>query len=119
MTLLRLVAAAYWLLVTVLLLVPDPAALFFGLRPAQAAAGLRGIHSVTFMWLALLVRAARFPVRARLQWAVLVGYALLIESLQWFVPHRQLEVADYAENLLGLAVGALLFAALGACRKRS
>lgn len=106
---LRMLSAAYWALLTVLLLVPNPAALFFNLRPVSSVAGVRGVHFTAFMLLALLVRAARFPVRPRLHWGVLVGYALVVESLQWFVPRRSVELADYAENLLGLTVGAVVF----------
>jgi hypothetical protein len=119
MILLRLLAAGYWLLVSLLLLVPNPAAIFFELRPAQVAASMRGVHGMAFLVLALLVQAARFPLRRSVQWAVLVGYALLVESLQWFVPRRTVELADYAENLLGLALGAALFAALSTWRRRS
>jgi hypothetical protein len=119
MNVLRLLAVGYWLLVSLLLLVPNPAALLFGLRPAQAAASMRGVHGTAFLVLALLVQAARFPLRRSGQWALLVGYALLVESLQWFVPRRTVELADYAENLLGLALGAALFAAVSAWGRRS
>jgi VanZ family protein len=106
---LRVLSAAYWALLTLLLLVPDPAAIFFNVRPASVAAGMGGMHFTSFLVLALLVQAARFPVRPRVQWAVLVGYALVVESLQWFVPQRCVDPADYTENLLGLAAGAILF----------
>lgn len=118
MILVRLVAAAYWLLITVLLSVPDPSAIFFGARPARVAAGMRGMHCLSFTLLALLIQAARFPLQPRVLWGVLVGYALTMESLQWFVPHRTVELADYAENLLGLAVGGLLYATFNRSRRR-
>jgi len=111
---LRILSAAYWAFLTVLLLVPNPAALFFNLRPVSSVAGMRGVHFTAFTLLALLVQTARFPVRPRFQWAVLLGYALAVESLQWFVPLRSVELADYTENLLGLAVGALVFWAVSA-----
>ena len=116
---LRMLSAAYWAFLTVLLLVPNPAAIFFNARPFVAVAGMRGVHFATFTLLALLVQAARFPVRPRVQWAVLVGYALVAESLQWFVPHRCVELADYAENLLGLATGAVLFWAVSHWARRA
>lgn len=115
---LRLAALVYWFLLTVLLLVPNPSAMLFGLRPARSMAGFRGIHFFSFLVLALWISAARFPLRRRVQWSVLVVYALVVESLQWFVPHRTVELRDYAQNLAGLAVGALLFAAWEAWRKR-
>jgi VanZ family protein len=121
MILFRLLALAYWLLLTVLLLVPNPAAVFFGLRPAQTMAGFSGIHFFAFLLLAVLIPAARFPLRRRVLWSMLVVYALLTESLQWFVPHRTVELRDYAQNLLGLGAGALLFTAweaLAACISR-
>jgi VanZ family protein len=108
---LRLLALLYWLVLTVLLLVPNPAAVLFGLRPARSMAGFSGIHFFTFLTLALLVSAARFPVRRRVQWSVLVVYAIVVESLQWFVPHRTVELRDYAQNLAGLSAGALLLVA--------
>lgn len=107
----RWIALVYWLLMTVVLLVPHPWAMFFGIRPARAVAKMPGIHFFAFVVLALLIQAAQFKVRPRVQWAVLIGYAVVVESLQWFVPHRDVELLDYTENLGGLLVGALLFAA--------
>jgi hypothetical protein len=116
--LIRCAALAYWLVLSVILLVPHPAALFFDLRPARSVATLRGMHFSAFLALALLIQWARFRVGPRVQWAVLVGYAVLVESLQWFVPHRDVEFLDYMENLAGLLIGALLFALVGRRRNR-
>lgn len=114
----RTLSAGYWAFLTLLLLVPNPAAIFFNVRPISAVGGMRGVHFTAFTLLALLVQAARFPVRPRVQWAVLAGYALMVESLQWFVPQRSVELADYTENLLGLAVGVLVFWAASAWANR-
>lgn len=109
MLFLRIMSLVYWTLLSVLLLVPNPAALVFNLRPVREATEMRGVHFLGFALLALLAHAARWPFSRRLLWTLLVAYALATESLQWLVPHRLVDPLDYAENLLGLAFGAALF----------
>jgi len=95
---------AYWLLLTVLLLAPDPLAVL-GITRVPGSPGRRMEHLLVFALLALLACASR----PRLSWAtlaaLLVGYAVLTETLQAFVPTRTVELLDYLENLLGLAAG--------------
>jgi VanZ family protein len=58
-----------------------------------------------FVLLALLVRASRLPLRRGTLVGLLVGYAIVTESLQVFVPTRTVELLDFVENLIGLAAG--------------
>ena len=100
----RVVSVAYWLLLTVLLLAPDPLALF-GITRVPGPPGGRMEHLLLFGVLAFLVCASRPPLRWGPLAGLLVGYALLTETLQVLVPTRTVELLDYAENLLGLAAG--------------
>lgn len=113
-----MISAAYWAFLTVLLLAPHPAALVFNFRPLANVAGMRGMHFAAFTILALLAQLARFPVRPRVVWSVLIGYALVMESLQAFVPSRTVDPLDYTENLLGLTTGAILFWLAGQVTRR-
>jgi len=100
----RVVSVAYWLLLTVLLLAPDPLALLGITRVPGPPAG-RMEHLLLFGVLAFLACASRPPLRWGPLAGLLVGYAVLTETLQVFVPTRTVELLDYAENLLGLAAG--------------
>lgn len=105
MALIRIGCAAYWVMLTVLLLLPDPMALV-GIEEDAVPAHDRGVHFLFFLGLGFLVRASRWPIR---RWALAAGvvlYAILIEGLQHFVPSRSVELLDFGENLLGLAAGA-------------
>jgi hypothetical protein len=100
----------YWLLLSVLLLVPDPAAVVGLKRVPVFPWGKFGIHLTAFTILSLLVHASRWP--KRLSWsvfAVLVAYGLTTESLQLLVPHRSARVIDAVENILGIALGAGIY----------
>ena len=123
MRFLRLACAAYWLMLTVLLLVPNPKALL-GLRYTPGNLSQRGVHFLFFTVLVVLVMAGRPPLRRRTLVAVLVGYAVVTETLQSLVPLRTVELIDYLENLAGLAVGAGIWligrkswAAIRRCRR--
>ena len=102
----RLACIWYWLLLTVLLLVPNPAALV-GLSAVPIFPwGKFGIHLGFFTVLGLLVNATRWPKRP--WWPLLVLliiYGLTTETLQLFVPHRTARVMDAIENILGIALG--------------
>jgi VanZ family protein len=39
----------------------------------------------------------------------LVAYALVTETLQWWVPRRTVEWSDYLENVLGIMAGWCLY----------
>ncbi len=98
----RLMGAAYWSLLTVVLLVPDPLALF-GIEPVAGPSG-SGVHFLLFALLGTLVLASRLPLPDILMALILVTYAVITELLQSFVPPRTVEARDFTENLLGLGV---------------
>ena len=96
----------YLIALTTLLLVPDPLAWLFGVVPDEGIPS-RGTHFCAFFLLTILTLASRLPWPARVIAALLILYAIVIESLQGLVDGRVVELPDYFENLLGLAVGAL------------
>ena len=113
----RLLSSIYGAMLTVLLLVPNPGALF-GLSPSGFQPRW-GVHFTFFVGITFLVLGSRFFRRPSTTLALLVGYAIVIESLQALVPVRTVELKDYAENLGGIVVGTLLWMAarkLGARR---
>jgi VanZ family protein len=77
---------------------------------ATLSAG-RGQHVLLFAVLAFLGVASRWPFPRTALACLLAGYALATEGLQAFVPPRTPELADVAENLLGIAAGFALYAA--------
>ena len=105
-----LACLGYWLLLTILLLVPNPAALV-GLKAVPTFPwGKFGVHLVAFTALATLVHAMRWP--KGLWWpliALLVMYGVTTESLQLLVPQRTARVMDAVENLLGIAAGSGIY----------
>ena len=100
----------YWIFLTVLLLVPNPAGIV-GLHAVPVFPwGKFGIHLIAFTILSVLVNASRWPKRP--WWpliALLVAYGLTTETLQLFVPHRTARVMDAVENMLGIALGAAIY----------
>jgi glycopeptide antibiotics resistance protein len=66
----------------------------------------------------MLMLASRWPLRTRVLAAVLVGYALGTEALQWLVPQRVVETLDLLENLLGILVGAAVWKLTGKSLRR-
>lgn len=109
-----LICAGYWGLLTVLQLVPAPAQAI-GLPRGTTFPGIDfGVHFTAFTLLTLLVLGVRWP--KRLGWpvlAVLLLYGLTVESLQGLVPSRTVELRDYVENMLGVAVGAGFYWLIG------
>ena len=107
---LRLVLClAYWAFLTVLLLVPDPAAVVGLKRVPMFPWGDIGTHFTAFTILALLVHASRWPKCPGWPVSVLLAYAIATESLQAIVPPRTVEIKDYIENVLGVVVGSAIF----------
>jgi hypothetical protein len=100
----------YWIFLTVLLLVRNPAKIV-GLEAVPLFPwGKFGIHLSAFVVLSLLVHATRWPKRP--WWpllVLLVLYAVTTESLQVLVPPRTARVMDAFENLLGIAIGAGIY----------
>jgi VanZ family protein len=108
--LLGLAFLAYAVLLTVLLLTPNPAAVVGLQRIPTFPWGDIGIHFTAFTVLSVLLHAARWPRRPG--WALvllLVAYGVTTESLQAFVPHRSVEFLDYTENILGVVAGSSFY----------
>jgi len=105
-----LICVGYWGLLSVLLLAADPAGVV-GLDDGPAfPGGDVSAHFLAFAILAVLVHASRWPQGVtRTGLAVLLLYGVVIESLQWFNPPRTVELKDYANNLLGIALGTSLY----------
>ncbi len=59
--------------------------------------------------LGLLVHVSRWPKGPGWTLPVLLAYAVATESLQALVPPRTVQLADYAENVLGIAVGSAVY----------
>ena len=105
-----LACIGYWILLTLLLLAPDPAALLGLQRVPSLPWGKFGVHLSFFALLSVLVCAVWWSRRRF--WpmvALLVAYGIATESLQLLVPHRTARVRDGIENLLGIAVGACIY----------
>jgi hypothetical protein len=105
-----LACICYWLFLTVLLLVPNPAALI-GLHGVPIVLwGKFGIHLMFLTVLGLLANSTRWPKRPCWQMIVfLVVFGITTESLQLFVPHRTARVTDGIENILGIAAGSAIY----------
>ena len=104
----RCICIAYMLLLTVLLLVPDPLALL-GIPPSHGNTSGLGTHFSVFAVLGVLVSASRPTLRTMLLVGLLICYATATELLQSLVPERDTSPLDLLENLLGLAAGAALW----------
>lgn len=101
-----LICAGYWVLLTVLLLVPDPTGAVGLDRAVVFPWGDFGIHFTAFTILTLLVHGSRWPKGIGCPiLAVLLAYGITTESLQWFVPSRVVQPLDYTENILGIVAG--------------
>lgn len=96
-------------LLTVLLVVRNPLDLFGRQEYVVEAFRLVGfiVHFVTFGLLGWLMLAARWNVRGELLFAGLIVYAGLTELVQFAVPGRTPDLFDFAQDVAGLAVGAL------------
>ncbi len=105
-----LICAGYWGLLTVLLLTGDPAGAIGLDEGPNFPGGDVSAHFLAFAILALLVHASRWPRSVTPSpLALLLLYAVAVESLQWFSPPRTVELKDYANNLLGVAAGTGLY----------
>lgn len=107
----RLLCAAYAVILSYLLLSPNP------LGDAPRPSIERGPHTMLFVPLAVLVLAARLPLKTYTVLAILMLYAAGTEIAQTLVPNRQTDPLDLLENLLGVAIGsAIVWAAARAMR---
>jgi len=109
MRIIVILCIAYWIALTVLLLVPHPDELV-GFSAPIFPWGKFGIHLSFFTVLSVLANFTRWP--KRLGWSLIVFmaiYGITTETLQLFVPHRTAQVIDGFENLLGIAIGSGIY----------
>ncbi len=104
----RWVGVAYWALLTVVLLLPDPRGLL-GLGELPGPPNHRSLHFLLFAALAFVSLAGRWPARGLRLAVMCMAYALLTEMAQLGIPGRSFEALDLFENVLGLAVGAWIW----------
>lgn len=98
-------------LLTVLLVVRNPLDLFGRQEYVVEAFRLLGfiVHFLTFSLLGWLMLASRWMVRGEVLFAGLVIYAALTELVQFAIPGRSPALFDFAQDVAGLAVGALVW----------
>jgi VanZ family protein len=100
------ICLAYWALLTLLLLTPNPAAVV-GLKEIPS---FPWVHFAAFALLAVLTCAVRWPQPPGWYLVVLLlGYGIATESLQALVPHRTVAMKDYLGNILGILVATALY----------
>jgi VanZ family protein len=104
----RKLCLAYWIALTVGLIVRNPLALVPGSRSLSGAIAVIEpmVHFLSFAGLAALCTYADWPIRRRWLLAMIAVYAFLTEAVQRYIPGRTAEFADLLQNLAGLAVGA-------------
>lgn len=105
MLLIRCICAAYWLLLTTLLLMPLE--LLDDRRIPWHPSDLL-VHFLVFALLVVLVLASRLPLGRSLLAGLLVAYATASELLQSLVG-RDTAALDLLANLLGLAAGTAIW----------
>jgi len=107
---LKVIAAAYLVLFSVLLLTTAPIRIGMAVahcwHPPVCPCHLG--HLIGFLLLTLLALAPRWPVPRWGAAAMLLAYAVGTECLQVLVPGRVCDPVDCAENLAGIAAGCLI-----------
>lgn len=76
-------------------------------------------HLVAFLELSLLARLGWPRTRPIILLALLAGYGVAIELIQWPLPHREFSVADMAADALGIVLGMALWSRLPASSSAS
>ena len=117
MTLIRIAFVAYLLVLTVLLLAPDPNALT-GMPELPGFFQEYLTHFLLLAGLTVLAQASRWPLGSATLLGLLAVYAAATEALQAFSPPRQVDAKDLVENLLGIAAGAAFWWAAVRWRSR-
>jgi VanZ family protein len=107
----RKICAAYWVLLTCLLLARDPLGLFDGGRRFDRAYDYIEpvAHLASFTLLALLVLCTRWPLRRRWLMAIVAGYGVATELVQSQVPGRHMQLVDLVQDFGGILLGSLIY----------
>lgn len=116
LTIIRSVAACIWIYATLLLLLPDPKIVFFGLDRLLGMLWGKGPdiqeaspeHLILFFMISFAVGISYLFRNMLITAAVLVAYAFVTEMIQFFIPHRTFQVQDLLQNLIGIAAGIFL-----------
>ena len=109
--LLRIVCIGYVIFLTMLLLTADPSRLIGveGDLPWELQDVLPTAHAISFLVLAVLALAPRWPVP---RWGIVIILAIyggMTEVLQALVPPRTPEWMDWFQDLGGIAAGTVLY----------
>jgi len=75
-------------------------------------------HAIAFLALALTA-CIGWPKRVRSAVILVMGYGLLIEVIQSFLPYRQFSLLDWVADIVGAVLGMLVAAALMRNRRSS
>mgnify|MGYP000937130553 CR=1 FL=1 len=101
---------AYWALLTVSLLVPDPEQTFRirGFWHKLVVPLLPYAHLISFFVLAVLALVVRWPAPRWVVVVVLIGYASATEIFQRYVPPRAPQLNDWWQDLGGVLLAAVV-----------
>lgn len=101
----RVIAIAYLIFITVLLLTADPTRLvgFNGWLLPLLQALMPWAHLLSFLTLSVLVVSTRWPVPRWCVVLLLIVYATTVELAQSLVPKRTMEWNDWLFNMVGIA----------------
>jgi hypothetical protein len=110
---LRFVCVAYLVFLTMLLLAADPLGVVGlvgvgGAIPPLLQVCMPLAHLMSFCLLSILTLAARWPIP---RWALIVfllAYGGTTEIAQSFLPPRSAEWTDWFQDIVGIAIGAVL-----------
>jgi VanZ family protein len=78
------------------------------MSPTLGPLSYKWTHFLAFAVLALLLRLA-YRISSIQTTAVLLFYALFIEFSQYFTPNRCAEALDVVADVIGIAIGLLLY----------
>jgi VanZ family protein len=118
--LLRVVCIGYAVFLTLLLLTSEPSRLIgvHGSLPWVLQKIEPAAHAISFLMLAVLVLAPRWPLPRWSIVLILIMYGGMTEIVQGFVPHRTPDWMDWAQDVGGVAAGAAIcWAGLALCRQ--
>ena len=60
------------------------------------------LHFLCFAYLTILCKFARFSDQDFWVYVIVLGYGILIEIVQWYIPHRSFEFLDILADLIGI-----------------
>jgi VanZ family protein len=114
----RKVLAAYWLLLTFLLLARHPLGWFSENRTAESLYGRFEpvAHLVSFTLLTLLALSTRWRITRYTLVALLAVYGVATELVQSQIPGRSMQLVDLVQDLAGIVLGIAVYWTWQRCR---